>query len=69
LSNEKANQSCFAEFLFHTKKVSVGIGFTQEKNLFFTGFAHHKVILWKSCGLDLSCSFERLLRKQPVFVV
>jgi len=26
-----------------------------KKKLFFTGFAHRKFVLWKSCGLDL-CS-------------
>ena len=37
-------------------EVSVGIDFAQEKNLFFTGFAHPKPRLWKSCELDLRCS-------------
>jgi hypothetical protein len=31
----------------------VGIAFALEKNLFFTGFAHPKPGLWKSCELDL----------------
>jgi len=42
-----------AEFLFHREKVAVNISFTQKKNLFFTGYAHRKLTLWKSCGLGL----------------
>ena len=31
----------------------MGIDFAHEKKLFFTGFAHRKRRLWKSCELDL----------------
>jgi hypothetical protein len=34
-------------------KVAVSIDFAHKKNLFLTGFAHRKFILWKNCGLDL----------------
>jgi len=54
LSNDKTNQSRFGKFLFHIIEVAVGIEFAHKKNLFFTCFAHHKLILWESCGLGLS---------------
>jgi len=53
LDNEKTNQLRFGKFLFHLIKVTVGTGFAHEKNLFLTGFAHRKFVLWKSCELDL----------------
>jgi hypothetical protein len=53
LDNKNANQTCFAEILFHFSEVAVGIEFAREKKLFFTGFAHHKIELWKSCELSL----------------
>jgi len=54
LKNGKAKQSRFHDFLFHIKKVTVSNGFTEEKKMFFTGFAHRKVPLWKTGGLDLT---------------
>jgi hypothetical protein len=53
LSNDKTNQSRFGKFLFHIIEVAVGIEFAHKKKLLFTGFAHHKPVLWKSCGLDI----------------
>jgi hypothetical protein len=44
---------CFVKILFHCCQVAVGIDFTREKNLFLTCFTHCKVVLWKSCELDL----------------
>ena len=44
---------CFGKILFHLSEVAVSIDFAREKKLFFTGFAHRKVGLWKSCELDL----------------
>jgi hypothetical protein len=37
--------------------VVVGNDFAHKKNLFLTGFAHHKLDLWKSCGFDLRFYF------------
>jgi len=53
LGNEKTNQLRFAKFLFHLIEVAVSIDFAHKKNLFLTGFAHRKFVLWKSCGLGL----------------
>jgi len=53
LSNKKVNQICFTKFLFHLLEVAVSIDFAREKKMFFTGFTHCKVGLWKSCELDL----------------
>jgi len=53
LGNEKTNQLRFGKFLFHLIEVAVSIEFAHKKNLFLTGFAHHKFVLWKSCELDL----------------
>jgi len=53
LDNEKTNQSRFGKFLFHLIEVTVSIDFARKKNLFLTGFAHRKFVLWKSCGLLL----------------
>lgn len=50
---------CFVKFLFHLSEVAVSIDFAREKKMFFTGFTHCKVGLWKSCELDL-------WRKSPV---
>jgi len=44
---------CFVKFLFHLLEVAVGIDFAREKKMFFTGFTHCKVRLWKSCELGL----------------
>jgi hypothetical protein len=51
LNDDKTNQYLFEEFLFHPIEVVVRIDFVREKNLFLTGFAQRKFILWKSCGL------------------
>jgi hypothetical protein len=53
LGNEKTNQLRFGKFLFHLIEVAVSIEFAHEKNLFLTGFAHRKFVLWKSCELGL----------------
>jgi hypothetical protein len=53
LGNEKTNQLRFGKFLFHLIEVAVSIDFARKKNLFLTGFAHRKFVLWKSCELDL----------------
>jgi hypothetical protein len=53
LDNAKTNQLRFVKFLFHLIEVSVVIVFAREKNLFLTGYTHHKYNLWKSCGLCL----------------
>ena len=34
----------------------MSIDFAQEKKLFFTGFAHRKATLWKSCEWSFGCS-------------
>ena len=44
---------CFTNFLFHLSEVAVNIDFAREKKMFFTGFTHYKVRLWKSCELGL----------------
>jgi len=44
----------FREFLFHLSEMAVLVDFTREKNLFFTGFAHRKSALWKTCELYLA---------------
>jgi len=44
---------CFTNFLFHLLEVAVGIDFAREKKMFFTGFTHCKVQLWKSGELGL----------------
>jgi hypothetical protein len=54
LRNANANQSRFALFLFHTKQFAAVIEFMREKKLFFTGYAHLKRALWKSCGLGFA---------------
>jgi hypothetical protein len=48
------NQLRFGEFLFHLLEVAVVVDFAREKKMFFTGFAHHKSGLWKSCELCLA---------------
>jgi len=53
LDNEKTNQMCFGKIFFHLIEVAVSIDFAHKNNLFLTGFAHRKFVLWKSCGLDL----------------
>lgn len=50
---------CFSKFLFHLLEVTVGIDFAREKKIFFTGFTHCKVGLWKTCELGLL--FELLI--------
>ena len=52
LGGDKTNQSPFLKFLFHLVEVIISIDFAHEKNLFLTGFAQRKLILWKSCGLS-----------------
>jgi hypothetical protein len=49
---------CFPKILFHFSEVAVGIEFAREKKLFLTGFAHHKIGLWKSCELGLRCELH-----------
>jgi hypothetical protein len=58
LSNDKTNQSRFGKFLFHIIEVAVSIEFAHKKKLFFTCFAHHKLILWESCGLGCFPAFH-----------
>jgi hypothetical protein len=41
------------KFLFHLLEVAVSIDFAREKKIYFTGFTHRKVGLWKSCELGL----------------
>jgi len=53
LVSDKTNQRHFRKILFHLIEVAVSIDFAREKNLFLTGFAQRKFVLWKSCGLDL----------------
>jgi hypothetical protein len=53
LVSDKTNQWHFRKILFHLIEVAVNIDFAHEKNLFLTGFAQRKFVLWKSCGLDL----------------
>lgn len=53
MSNKKNNQSDFVKFLFHLVETAINTEFAREKNLFLTCFAHRKLVLWKSCGLDL----------------
>jgi hypothetical protein len=61
LNNEKTSQLRFGKFLFHLIEVAVIIDFAHKNKLFFTGFAHRKFVLWKSCGLDL-CLCSSLVR-------
>jgi len=51
LGSDEANQYRFGKNLFHIVKPTVSIDFAHKKNLFSTGFAHRKFILWKSGGL------------------
>ena len=44
---------CFVKFLFHLSEVTVSIDFAREKKMFFTGFTHLNLSLWKSCELGL----------------
>ena len=44
---------CFVKFLFHLSEVAVSIDFAREKKMFFTGFTHLNLSLWKSCELGL----------------
>jgi uncharacterized protein (AIM24 family) len=53
LTQRKTIQSNSGAFLFHTAVVSVGTEVRRKKNLFFTGFAHHNLRLWKSRGNQL----------------
>jgi hypothetical protein len=46
----EVNQDRFGQILFHLIKAVVNIGLARKKNLFLTIFAHHKFILWRSCG-------------------
>jgi hypothetical protein len=57
LFGDKTNQPPFLKFLFHLIEVVIGIDFAHEKNLFLTGFAQRKSVLWKSCGLRLQLIF------------
>jgi len=61
LGGDKTNQPHFRNFLFHLIEVAVSIDFTHKKNLFLTGFAHRKLVLWISCGLKFE--FENLKLK------
>jgi len=44
----------FEDFLFHLSEVAVLVDFAREKKIFFTGFAHCKSALWKTCELYLA---------------
>jgi hypothetical protein len=50
LVSRKTIQYDSAAFLFHIAIVYVTIKLTAKNNLFFTGFTHHNLRLWKSCG-------------------
>jgi len=47
--------------------VAIIANFAHKKNLLSTGFAHRKLVLWKSCGFDFYCQIMNIMSTTVVF--